>query len=97
MSAKNFQLPSSTSHVNPFFILVFEMPVPRPSDGLRVIALVLLSTAIFIFSVSSIVKGFNDESNDCNKVNSIKPGDITVVLVDGVTISFLHGGCFGWI
>jgi hypothetical protein len=47
-------LPSSTSHVNPFFILDIDLPVPKPSDGLRESALVLRSTASFIISVSSI-------------------------------------------
>src|SRR4030095_140004 len=52
ISATNFHLPSWISHVNPFFILVLDTPVPKPSEGFSERALMLLSTLCFNLSAS---------------------------------------------
>src|SRR5579863_5931807 len=56
ISAENFQLPSLISQVRPFTMRTLETAVSLPIAGFRLNAFLHLSTAIFIFSVSFIIK-----------------------------------------
>src|SRR3954466_10544915 len=61
ISALNSHGPSVTRQVSPFSILVFEIPVPNPSEGFNDSALWLRSNASLIFSDSFITARVKEE------------------------------------